>query len=69
MRLIDYKYASNLPKTTLDDLYKNNKNAKSILKEAIKIIVETEAPITKNSLKARIREDVLGIGKISAGCL
>ena len=53
---------------TLDDLYQGNSNTLEALKENIYNIVDMEAPLTLNTLKARLRE-AFGVAKISQKAL
>ena len=63
-----YKRFNNLIKMTLDDLYQGNSNTLEALKENIYNIVDMEAPLTLNTLKARLRE-AFGVAKISQKAL
>ncbi len=65
---MSYKRFNNLVKMTLDDLYLGNPKTLSDLKENIYNIVEMEAPLTLNTLKARLRE-AFGVAKISQKAL
>ena len=53
---------------TLDDLYQGNSCTLEALKENIYNIVDMEAPLTLNTLKARLRE-AFGVAKISQKAL
>lgn len=53
---------------TLDDLYQGNSCTLEALKENIHNIVDMEAPLTLNTLKARLRE-AFGVAKISQKAL
>ncbi len=64
----DYVISKNLRKISLEDLYNSSEIALSDLAYDIKTIVETEAPITFNILKERLRQ-CLNIGKISQKAL
>ena len=68
MKTINYIYAKNLKHITLDNLYNDFDSVKNILDEDIKNIIETEAPLTLNTLKARLR-DVFDVKKISGKAL
>ena len=63
----DYKKATNLIKMTLEDLY-NNPLSYSIVDKNLINIVNTEAPLTLNTLKARFRE-IFNVAKISGKAL
>ena len=65
---MSYRRFNNLKKMTLDDLYEGNPNTLSALKENIFNIVDMEAPLTLNTLKARLRE-AFGVAKISQKAL
>ena len=52
----------------LNSLYENNESAFELLDKNLLNIVNTEAPITMNTLKARLRE-AFNIGKISQKAL
>ncbi len=64
----DYVMSNNLRKISLEDLYNSSEIALSDLAYDIKTIIETEAPITFNILKERLRQ-CLNIGKISQKAL
>lgn len=66
--MTSYKRFNNLIKMTLDDLYQGNSNTLEALKENIYNIVDMEAPLTLNTLKARLRE-AFGVAKISQKAL
>lgn len=66
--MASYKRFNNLIKMTLDDLYQGNSNTLEALKENIYNIVDMEAPLTLNTLKARLRE-AFGVAKISQKAL
>lgn len=68
MKTINYERAVNLKHITLDDLYNNFSAISSILSNNIKIIIEKEAPLTLNTLKARMRE-IFDVAKISGKAL
>ena len=68
MKTINYERAVNLKHITLDDLYNNFSAISNTLSNDIKIIVETEAPLTLNTLKARMRE-IFDVAKISGKAL
>ena len=65
---MSYRRFNNLKKMTLDDLYLGNPNTLNALKENIFNIVDMEAPLTLNTLKARLRE-AFGVAKISQKAL
>lgn len=65
---MSYRRFNNLKKMTLDDLYEGNPNTLNSLKENIFNIVDMEAPLTLNTLKARLRE-AFGVAKISQKAL
>ena len=66
--MASYKRFNNLIKMTLDDLYQGNSNTLEALKENIYNVVDMEAPLTLNTLKARLRE-AFGVAKISQKAL
>ena len=66
--MASYKRFNNLIKMTLDDLYQGNSCTLEALKENIHNIVDMEAPLTLNTLKARLRE-AFGVAKISQKAL
>ena len=63
-----YKRFNNLKKMTLDDLYNGNPTTLEALKENIFNVVDMEAPVTLNTLKARLRE-AFNVAKISQKAL
>ena len=63
MKTINYERAVNLNHITLDDLYNNFSAISNALSNDIKVIIETEAPLTLNTLKARMRE-VFDVAKL-----
>ena len=65
---MSYRRFNNLKKMTLDDVYLGNPNTLNALKENIFNIVDMEAPLTLNTLKARLRE-AFGVAKISQKAL
>ena len=67
MNVIDYKKA-NLYNMDLNSLYEGSDYAYELLDKNLLSIVNTEAPITLNTLKARLRE-AFNIGKISGKAL
>ena len=68
LRTVKYiKYKDYMP-ITLDGLYKGEEVVLSHLKANIESIIEVEAPITLNTLKARLRE-AFGVKKISQKAL
>lgn len=66
--MASYKRFNNLIKISLDDLYDGKANALLALKENIYNVVEEEAPLTLNTLKARLRE-AFNVSKISGKAL
>lgn len=64
----EYVLTTNLKHVSLEDLYNSSEVALSNLANDIKLIVETEAPLTFNTLKERLRQ-CLNIGKISQKAL
>ena len=68
MNEIKYIRCNNLIKISLDDLYDGVNNSYNKLKENIKNIILTEAPLTINTLKARLRE-AFNVAKISQKAL
>lgn len=68
MKTINYNQAVNLKHLTLDDLYNNFSSIEGYLSENIKNVIETEAPVTLNTLKARMRE-AFDVAKISGKAL
>lgn len=67
MKTINYKYAA-LKKMDLNNLYEGDLHTIDLLEENILSVVNTEAPVTLNTLKARLRE-AFNIGKISQKAL
>ena len=68
MKTVNYNRAVNLKHMTLDDLYNNFPAVEASLASNIKNVVETEAPVTLNTLKARMRE-CFDVAKISGKAL
>ena len=68
MNEIKYTRCNNLIKMSLDDLYDGINNSYNKLKENIKNIIIAEAPLTLNTLKARLRE-AFNVAKISQKAL
>ncbi len=64
----DYLVCTDLKNSTLDALYSGSNEAIEILDYNLMSIVNTEAPITLNTLKHRIRE-TFGVAKISQKAL
>lgn len=64
----DYIRTENFLPISLEGMYKNNLDVIHNLEENIKNIVDIEAPITLNTLKARLRE-AFGVKKISQKAL
>lgn len=67
MNVIDYKKAK-LYNMDLNSLYEGSDYAYELLDKNLVSIINTEAPITLNTLKARLRE-AFNIGKISGKAL
>lgn len=67
MNTINYSFAK-LIKMDLNSMYDGNEATLKALDENLLSIVNTEAPITMNLVKARLRE-AFGIGKISQKAL
>ena len=63
MNFVNYKKAK-LSSMNLDNLYEGSDYAYELLDKNLISIITTEAPITMNTLKARLRE-AFNIGKIS----
>lgn len=68
LKTINYIKFKDFKPISLDGLYKGEAVVLSNLKYNIKMIIETEAPITVNILKARLRE-AFGVKKISQKAL
>lgn len=68
MKTVNYEKAVSLKHITLDDLYNNYSSISLALENNIKNIIDTEAPLTLNTLKARMRE-VFDVAKISGKAL
>lgn len=68
MKTINYKRFNSLKHISLDSLYEGNMNSFNLLKENIKNVIEFEAPLTLNTLKARMRE-AFDVAKISGKAL
>lgn len=68
MKQVQYKRFNNLIPLTLDSLYEGNQKTYNDLKQNIKNVIEVEAPVTLNTLKARLRE-AFGVAKISQKAL
>lgn len=64
----NYLMCDELKKITLEALYSYNSDAIAILDYNLSAIVNTEAPLTLNTLKHRIRE-AFGVAKISQKAL
>ena len=64
----DYKKASNLIHITLDQIYNDLPSVVGIIDKNLINIVEVEAPLTLNTLKARFRE-IFDVAKISGKAL
>ena len=68
MKTINYIRAEKLIHITSDNLYNNPGAVMDALDKDISLIIDTEAPITLNTLKARMRE-VFDVAKISGKAL
>ncbi|MCR5349822.1 MAG: hypothetical protein K6E20_02405 [Acholeplasmatales bacterium] len=68
MKTQEYKRFTSLKHLTLDDIYNNLSAVVDILDFNIANVIEYEAPITLNTLKARMRE-AFDVAKISANAL
>lgn len=68
LKTTNYIKANNYKPINLDGLYKGDATVLNNLKENIKMIIELEAPLTLNTLKARLRE-AFGVKKISQKAL
>ena len=68
LQTADYIKFQNYKPVTLDGIYSGEKGPLENLKYNIKMIIEIEAPITLNTLKARLRE-AFGVKKISQKAL
>ena len=68
MKEIEYKRFKSLKHLTLDDIYNNLSSVVNILDFNIANVIECEAPVTLNTLKARMRE-VFDVAKISQNAL
>ena len=64
MKQARYNRFNNLIPLSLDSLYEGNKKTYNDLKQNIKNVIEVEAPLTLNTLKARLRE-AFNVAKIS----
>lgn len=68
MKTKEYVKVSNITHLSLDDLYNNYGAIESKLRANIKNIIDTESPLTLNTLKARMRE-CFDVAKISGKAL
>ena len=68
LKTINYVKVNDYLPITLDGIYKGDSQTVNNLKLNIKNIVDVEAPITLNTLKARLRE-AFGVKKISQKAL
>jgi len=68
MKTIDYKRCNDLIHITLDNMYEGSKLTIDSLDKNLINIINTEAPITLNTLKARLRE-AFDVKKISGKAL
>ena len=68
MKTQDYKRFTSLKQLTLDDIYNNLNGVVDVLDFNIANVIECEAPLTLNTLKARMRE-AFDVAKISANAL
>jgi hypothetical protein len=68
MKTINYERCNNLIHITLDNMYSGDPNTIRALDENLTNIINTEAPLTLNTLKARLRE-AFDVKKISGKAL
>ncbi len=68
MKTINYNKCSNLIHITLDNMYSGDSLTMSALDKNLTNIINTEAPLTLNTLKARLRES-FDVKKISGKAL
>jgi len=68
MKTINYVRCNNLIHITLDNMYSGDPNTIRALDENLTNIINTEAPLTLNTLKARLRE-AFDVKKISGKAL
>ncbi len=68
MKQARYNRFNNLIPLSLDSLYEGNQKTYNDLKQNIKNVIEVEAPLTLNTLKARLRE-AFNVAKISQKAL
>ncbi|MBR6071505.1 MAG: hypothetical protein IKP77_01575 [Acholeplasmatales bacterium] len=68
MKTINYERCNNLIHITLDNMYSGDPLTMSSLDKNLANIINTEAPITLNTLKARLRE-AFDVKKISGKAL
>ncbi len=68
MKTINYERCENLIHITLDNMYANDIHTIAILDKNLANIIETEAPLTLNTLKSRLRE-AFDVKKISGKAL
>ena len=68
MRTKDYSKATNLIHITLDQIYNDLGSVKDLIDKNLVNIVNTEAPLTLNTLKARFRT-IFDVAKISGKAL
>ncbi len=68
MKTINYIKCSNLIHITLDNMYSGDPQTMSALDKNLLNIINTEAPLTLNTLKARLRE-AFDVKKISGKAL
>ena len=68
MKTVNYIRCNELTHITLDNMYSGDPNTMKILDKNITNIINTEAPLTLNTLKARMRES-FDVKKISGKAL
>ena len=68
MKTVNYVRCNELTHITLDNMYSGDPNTMKILDKNITNIINTEAPLTLNTLKARMRES-FDVKKISGKAL
>lgn len=68
MKTVNYVRCNELTHITLDNMYSGDPNTMKILDKNITNIINTEAPLTLNTLKARMRE-TFDVKKISGKAL
>jgi len=68
MKTINYERCNNLIHITLDNMYSGDPHTMACLDKNLTNIINTEAPLTLNTLKARLRES-FDVKKISGKAL